>query len=283
MHSSPGKCSHVRLPTRVKKRKIRKLSNIFLFLQLKQLGQESPKVDNDEIGGGEKLPEATFSLRQLLQTSVLDDKVKLAKFQSFTLHNMKTIEAVNAASANTIKDAPKTKISCSKCRQETDWDHLVQQSGTLAKHLSKSLDQNLVIYSTADSSKVSLTSVLRCRKCKFYLPTHSDKQLQKVLEHVQSCQHPPNSSNCCAVCGAAGNSKHDCGQTLKESLVLHCHQDWAVNNNNQNKAVNNLRKNVVNIGKLAKCLNIISHAFLQESNDCSIEELIVASKQKIKS
>merc|ERR1712051_559618 len=79
-------------------------------------------------------------------------------------------------------------LFCSKCDQSFQtWSqaaaHVIQDSGSFSKHLSKSLDQCLVIYSTtttnnsnsADSSKQeqtnskpSLTSVLRCRKCKFY-------------------------------------------------------------------------------------------------------------------
>ena len=73
----------------------------YFFFQLKQLGHSPPEKKADE-------PKATFSLRQLLLSSVLDNKKspkevqkmperpKLTKFQSFTLHNMKTIEAVSA-------------------------------------------------------------------------------------------------------------------------------------------------------------------------------------------
>merc|ERR1719189_3516458 len=168
---------------------------------LKQLGHSPPaKKPADE-------PKATFSLRQLLLSSVLDNKQspkevqkmperpKLTKFQSFTLHNMKTIEAVSAMEeenddkCNILTGKNKNvALFCSKCDQSfRTWSqvaaHVIQDSGSFSKHLSKSLDQCLVIYSTttnnsnADSSKqeqtnskTSLTSVLRCRKCKFYLP-----------------------------------------------------------------------------------------------------------------
>ena len=171
------------------------------------MGHSPPEKKADE-------PKATFSLRQLLLSSVLDNKQspkevqkmperpKLTKFQSFTLHNMKTIEAVssmeeeNDGECNILTGKNKNvALFCSKCDQSFQtWSqvaaHVIQDSSSFSKHLSKSLDQCLVIYSTtnnsnADSSKqeqtnskTSLTSVLRCRKCKFYLPTNSDRQLE---------------------------------------------------------------------------------------------------------
>merc|ERR1712223_1374349 len=156
---------------------------------VKQLG-------NSQMAKKPEEPKATFSLRQLLLTSVLDNKSspkevqklpknerKLTKFQSFTLHNMKTIEAVTAMEEENekyhISRNRNVALHCSKCDQSFQpWSqaaaHIMQESCSYSKHLSRSLDQSLVIYTTTktnnetkkSTSKTGLTSVLRCRKCK---------------------------------------------------------------------------------------------------------------------
>ena len=137
---------------------------------MKQLGHQEVEKKPEE-------PKATFSLRQLLLTSVLDNKSspkevqkmpKLTKFQSFTLHNMKTIEAVSAMEEENEKRNVLTEkniaLFCSKCDQSfPTWSqaaaHVVQDSGSFSKHLSKSLDQCLVIYSTTKNSLVSFRTI----------------------------------------------------------------------------------------------------------------------------
>ena len=282
-------------------------------------------------------PKATFSLRQLLLTSVLANKTekqtstasskdkmqitqppgKLTKFQSFTLHNMKTIEAVSAMEEENITGTGNKNVSlkCSKCEQSfRTWSqaarHIIQESGSFSKHLSKSLDQCLVIYSTTSQHQVkqpnltnttisttidqahttSLTSVLRCRKCKFYLPTNSDRQLENVLSHVHECTESSTDDDksrnlSCAVCGnksGAAHSAQQCLSILKKSLALHCDPCLVCGK----KAVNlrqcekhtNISRDQQNLGK---CLAVITNAFDRDNQD-SIEELIVASKQNSK-
>ena len=248
------------------------------------MGHSPPEKKADE-------PKATFSLRQLLLSSVLENKKspkevqkmperpKLTKFQSFTLHNMKTIEAVSAMEeenndkCNILTGKPQKNVAlfCSKCDQSfPTWSqvaaHVIQDSGSFSKHLSKNLDQCLVIYSTtttttnnskADSSKqeqtdskTSLTSVLRCRKCKFYLPTNSDRQLENVLSHVHECvqtsadasagplEEKQRAGHSCAVCGGpSGHPEKDCLNFLKTSLALYCNPCTVC----KNMAVNSLK------------------------------------------
>ena len=260
-------------------------------------------------------PKATFSLRQLLLTSVLDNKSspkevqklpknerKLTKFQSFTLHNMKTIEAVTAMEEENekyhISRNRNVALHCSKCDQSFQtWSqaaaHIMQESGSYSKHLSRSLDQSLVIYTTTttqneakSTSKTSLTSVLRCRKCKFYLPTNSDGQLENVLSHVKECtgMSAVATSADCSVCGSTSAGPHstkECLNVLKTSLALFCNpclvcKKMAVNLKQCEKHTKPSRDQ-----KLGKCLAIITNAFDRENQD-SIEELIVASKQNSK-
>jgi hypothetical protein len=277
-------------------------------------------------------PKATFSLRQLLLSSVLDNKQspkevqkmpetpKLTKFQSFTLHNMKTIEAVSAMEeendekCNILTGKNKNvALFCSKCDQSfRTWSqaaaHVIQDSGSFSKHLSKSLDQCLVIYSTTTNdnkesskqeqtnSKTSLTSVLRCRKCKFYLPTNSERQLENVLSHVLECAQTSagaavgpleekRAGHSCAVCGGpSGHLENDCLNYLKTSLALYCNPCMVCK---KNMAVNlkqcEKHTKISRDQKLGKCLSIITNAFDRENHqDSTIEELIVASKQNSK-
>lgn len=234
------------------------------------------------------MPSPTFSLRQLLKSTVLSPSSKvpgqqnLTKFQSFSLHNTKTIEAVTSLASELEHDTEnEPQFCCSKCGKTFQtWlevaRHSISENGSFAKHLTKSLDQALVIFST-EAQATSLTSVLKCRKCKFYLPSHSDKQIEQVLKHVQACgqkaepdAHALATSECALCAGrhaghpAAGSV---CAETLKSSLALQCRP----------KAVTKCD----NLAKLGKCLAVISHTFAQDNGD-SIEELIVASKQRSK-
>ena len=199
-------------------------------------------------------------------------------------------------------------LFCSKCDQSfRTWSqvaaHVIQDSGSFSKHLSKSLDQCLVIYSTttnksnADSSKqeqtnskTSLTSVLRCRKCKFYLPTNSDRQLENVLSHVHECVQTSadaagpleekRAGHSCAVCGGpSGHLEKDCLNYLKTSLALYCNPCMVCKNMAVNLKQCEKHTKISRDQKLGKCLSIITNAFDRENHQDSIEELIVASKQ----
>lgn len=226
---------------------------------MKQLGTSSD-IQED--------PKPTFSLKQLLQSSVLEKDEKLSHFQSFSLHNQKTVEAVNAMNEPS-ENLP--KFNCSTCKKSDfqNWNQIaghLENSGSFSKHLCKSLDQILVIY-TKENGFQSCASVLRCRKCKFYLPTNSDRQIESALKHVEECGNPETE---CEFCGKARalhkNGRAACAQKVSALLALKC--------NNDNKAVTKSER----ILMMEKCLNILM-TFPQEE---SIEELIVASKQRSK-
>ena len=236
-------------------------------------------------------PESTFSLRQHLQ-SATSQKVK--KFQAFSLQDLKTVEAVSKA----FQISENEEIfQCFQCDQKwtlngSNWPeivrHLVQKSGTFAKHLSSLVDQYLVILQT-DQKTLSLTSVLKCRKCKFYLNVSTiiskvsyllilisylfTLQISKVENHA--CLKSARGTTC-ALCNTkhAGGPSEKCVRALTGALALHCKKSTS-----DNKAViPNLKKEIVL--KVANCFATITNAFNEDAND-SIEELIVASKQQI--
>ena len=166
--------------------------------------------------------------------------------------------------------------------------HIAQDSGTFAKHLSKMLDQCLVVYET-DAKVVSLTSVLRCRKCKFYLPT----RLESVVSHAKACASPKASTQKeCTVCNAchSTSSTHACSSALRTTLALHCRSLGSKSCLACSKAViknsmlfcENHTPSQEKFLKIGHCFATIVNAFTEHSND-SIEELIVASKQRSKS
>ena len=154
------------------------------------------------------------------------------------------------------------------------------------------LDQCLVIYET-DKKNISLTSVLRCRKCKFYL------NLESVSSHSKACNHGGSQPKArgaqeeCTVCGTRGHNLtthagEPCLSALQTTLALRCRR----NNNNNNsclvcsKAVkgnffceNHTLSSSPKFLKIGQCFAAIINAFTE---DDSIEELIVASKQRSK-
>ena len=245
----------------------------------------------------------TFSLRNLLETS-LKIPGKIKKFQAFSLSNMKTVGAVSGLFQDS-STKMKMSFQCSKCNLAfEDWHqmitHTFQQSGSFAKHLSKMLDQSLVMLHT-DQNVTSVATVLRCRKCKFYLPHHD---LEQVLNHVKACNEASkqaragSSEGACALCGSRTHSAPSdqlCVKALKASLALSCNS-LAANQKScmecKNMAVNYPLDHHSNdkfplckqhlsskekFVKLMKCFATITDAFHQ--SDDSIEELIVASKQ----
>ena len=254
--------------------------------------------------------EPTFSLRNLLETT-LKLPGKLKNFQAFSLSNMKTISAVSCLKKQYQESITNNKVNipfhCSKCaRYLEDWpeiiQHIVQHSGTFSKHLSKMLDQSLVILNT-DQGVTSVTNVLKCRKCKFYLPNFD---LNQVLQHVKKCSEVSklarSSIDECPLCGSRTHSapSDKCVSTLKECLALDCNAESRGFDTRHGKKHNCLECNMaVNLSdnmkfpfcnvhisshekfvKLMKCFSNITEAFHQ-SHD-SIEEFIVASKQQQK-
>ena len=231
--------------------------------------------------------QATFSLRQHLQSNLSTNlSGKLKKFQAFSLQDMKTIEAVSNA-IHTENEAHGT-FQCSQCPQSwplnsgssSNWleivRHLVHKSGTFAKHLSPLVDQYLVILST-DQKVFSWTSVLKCRKCKFYLNGDDDLTSHACFKSARGA---------CALCNTrhTGSGPSDkCVSLLTGALALHCKNSSkcddkkaVIKNNNNNH--HTLKKET--LLKVANCFATITNAFNEDAND-SIEELIVASKQQI--
>ena len=268
--------------------------NYYLFIfQIKQLGNNNVAGSNPVKKPKEPEPEATFSLRQLLQTSVLEKSQNakipgnLTKFQSFSLNNHRTVEAVSEAFEENVSNIE--KFQCSKCDSSfNSWPevalHLLQESGTFAKHLSKSLDQSLVIFTT-DAKITSLISVVRCRKCKFYLPTSSETQFANVLSHVEACAEKSadaTADQACLTCGNHVTQQHtreSCLRTLKEKLAIFCNPCLVCKQNTTKMAVKNdcVLHTRQKGGKFEKCLAVISQTF-QDGE--TIEEMIVASKQR---
>ena len=252
----------------------------------------------------------TFSLRNLLESSLkIPGKVK--KFQAFSLSNMKTVGAVSGLfqHSSTMKMSSENyTFQCSKCNLAfEDWHqmitHTFQQSGTFAKHLSKMLDQSLVMLHT-DQNVTSVATVLKCRKCKFYLPHHD---LDQVLKHAKACNEASKqgragpSEGACALCGSRTHSAPSdqfCASVLEASLALSCNPPLAAANQKSCLECKNMAVNYPPLDdhsndkfpfckqhlsskekfvKLMKCFATITDAFHQ--SDDSIEELIVASKQ----
>lgn len=313
-------------------------TRIFFTFQLKQLceGEQGEKeAVTAKTPEKQQIFEPTFSLRSLLETSVLNCKIpgKLKKFQAFSLSNMKTITAVSNNNAlngpggllDFSKPDPSLVFQCSICAQSmTEWpqiiQHIVQHSGTFAKHLSKMLDQSLVMLTT-DQEITSVTNVLKCRKCKFYLP---NSDLNQVWKHIKECSEisklargsapstsmPGNNSEnaACVLCNSHTHSvpsESNCIKVLKSSLALNCNKITTTNQSKclecSNMAVtkqtttpqqlddnNKIYFPFCNLHfsshekfvKLMKCFSTITHAFHQ--SDDSIEEIIVASKQQHK-
>ena len=151
--------------------------------------------------------------------------------------------------------------------------HLLQKSGTFNKHLSPLVDQHLVILST-DQNLTTWTSVLKCRKCKFYL--NGD-----LANH--SCFKKKSARSPCPLCNTnhASGPSEKCEAVLKRALAISCKnscskcEKLAVIKNCENHTL----KGEINL-MVAKCFATLTNAFNQDTND-TIEELIVASKQNI--
>lgn len=264
------------------------------LFQLKQLGESAAISVNNE-----PEVEPTFSLRQFIQSSILNNVPgKLVKFQAFSLGNMKTVEAVSTLQfSKSLRDNGQT-FYCSKCGQKwpaepRNWpdivSHIVQHCGALGKHLTQNLDQHLVALQT-DQGATSLASVLRCRKCKFYLASSG------VAKHADQCWSKMTADvGCCVYCGLVNRpADHACLRTLKSSLVLGCNKTnpdsclvckkMAVKTKNYFPLCANHASSSEKFSKLTDCFAAILDAFSGENSDVdSIEELIVASKQKVKS
>ena len=275
---------------------------------------------------------ATFSLKNLVAQSFLKESEKLQSCQSFSLTSMRSVEAVAANEKAELKQSQSEAsfYRCAQCDQKwlltsENWPKIAQHitriqsdnSGVFGKHLSKMLDQHLVLFQAKDGA-LSFTSVLKCRKCKFYIEHHSD--LEGLAAHYEACfkTKPINSSaQRCDICASAQSADdlHSCLDHLSKSLLLQCKskdaedQDCLLcyphnNNNNNTKAVisttnckqnqisqeqrnlcekhcnnNNNSKSAKFISKMATCLSEISRVF--ESGE-SIDEHIVASKQRLK-
>ena len=265
----------------LKLQKILDFKTIFFFIfQSKQLEQKNPKVNKTSTSPKPKTV-STFSLRNLLQSKVLIPG-KLKKFQSFSLHNMKTIEAaVKSIQTSEVQGT----FHCNECSEKwalnsTNWPdiarHVIQNSGTFSKHLSPMIDQHLVILSTEQNGQNlnTWTSVLKCRKCKFYL----DGNLENHACFTKSAR------SACALCNKrhAGGPSEECGRALTRALAISCRKSCL---KCDSKAVN--PKNCENhtfksetLQTIAKCFATLTNAFNEDTND-TIEELIVASKQKI--
>ena len=113
------------------------------------------------------------------------------------------------------------------------------------------LDQSLVMLHT-DQEITSMANVLKCRKCKFYLP---NSDLNQVWKHIKECSEisklarggggvpgvvPGNNNNentACALCNSRTHSvpsESDCVNVLKSSLALNCKKNT---NNNQSECL----------------------------------------------
>jgi len=264
----------------------------------KQLDQKRPK----EVKKASKSPkspkteESTFSLRNLLQSKVLLPG-KLKKFQSFSLHNMKTIEAAVKSLPYSENSKIPGNFQCNECDQKwalnsTNWPeiarHILQNSGTFGKHLSPMIDQHLVILSTEENGQIlnTLIPVLKCRKCKFYLAGNLEN-------HACFAAKNASARSACALCNkrhAGDGPSEECGRALTRALALSCRKSCLKCEIQNSKAVKNKKsqkKNCENhtfksetLHTVAKCFATLTNAFNEDTND-TIEELIVASKQKI--
>jgi hypothetical protein len=250
-----------------------------------------------------KTAEATFSLRQLISKSILktEKSEQIDKFQSFCLNNSKTLDALAQKKIEFNWNCNKEKIfSCVECDEkwaicDENWPQIVSHFASncpdakMGKHLSQMLDQHLVLFETKEPEEkncgttTNICSVLRCRKCKFYLPQNV------VFAHAQKCwptrlaDAAHAGGKACALCGAHSHrapGEKACAQTLMTSRAVRCNN----NNNNKNNKNEQLSKQqqAVNQKNLDKLKLVYANVFNTFYNGENIEELIVASKQRLK-
>lgn len=259
---------------------------------------------------------ATFSLRQLLTGKLIKEK-HLERFQSFSLCGSRTLDALAASyqqkeyqevSGNSLayeclhcsKSWPITRANMaqivghfSPLNDADDVDDNGSSSQHVSgKHLSKVYDQLQVAVSLKNNNNIGLTSVLRCRKCKFYLPPFSSSGLE-LVQHAQECfkaKFQRGGSKVCLVCNGKhhqqqmGSSK--CVENLLSSLAVNCCRSKLClkccrQTNGPavcQKCLANLQDDNGTLERTADAYSLIFDTFAQAD---MIEEQIVAAKRQL--